>query len=145
MRIERPDLFRADEELNGRRSRVSRLVFSAIDDDKNAEFAGFFVWKRMGIGGRQKNSGEKHGETGDGGEPAIPKAERKDDERCARESQKDAKSHPGLGVAANAEQFGNQENKGKQGADQDIAETRTRSFVGRCGSGWGRTHLASFN
>lgn len=120
-RIERPDLFRANVKLNGRWSGTARPIFPAIYDDERAEFARFVVRSRTRFGRGQKDCGKKHGKTGNGGEPAVPKAERQDDERRAGKGQNNAEGHPGLSIAADAEEFGNQEYKSKQSADQRVA------------------------
>ena len=120
-RIERPDLFRANVKLNGRRCGTAWLIFPAIYDDERAEFARFVVGSRMRFGGRQKDCGEKHRKTSERCEPTVPKAERQDDERRAGKGQNNAEGHPGLSIAADPEEFGNQEYKSKQSADQQVA------------------------
>jgi hypothetical protein len=52
--------------LNGRRSGTAWLIFPAIYDDERAEFARFVV-SRTRFGRGQKDCGEKHGKTGNGG------------------------------------------------------------------------------
>src|SRR5271167_1676039 len=94
------------------------------------------------FGGGQKDCREKHAKTCDGGKPAIPKTKRQDDKCGARESQKNTERHPGLSVAAYVENLGNQQNGGKHGADDDVAQARGGTSVMRCRSGWGRAHLA---
>jgi len=96
------------------------------------------------FGGRQKDCSEKHSKTGRSCEPIIPEAKGKDDQGGAGESEEDAEGHPGLGIAADAQEFWDQQDEGEQSADREVAQARDGSLVMRCGRGWGRTHLASF-
>ncbi len=82
------------------------------------------------FGRGQQDRRHKHAKTGDGGKPAIPKTERQNDKRRARESKKNAEGHPGLGVAADVKKLGDQE----YGANRaPISKLRKRAVVPSCG------------
>lgn len=121
MRVERPDVLCADKKSDGRGDGISWLIFSAVYDDERAEFAGFFVRNDVGLSGRKQDRGEKHAKAGDGSQPTVPKTERHYDKPSARETEEYAEGHPGFGVAADAEKFGNEKNGGEHRADQQIA------------------------
>src|SRR5580693_6305943 len=143
--IERPDALRANKKLDRNRGGAGRLIFSAVYDDECVELAGLVVRKVMRLGRGKQDGGHKHSKSQDGGKPAIPKTEGQHDKSRARESKKNAEGHPGLGVAADAEKLGNQKNEREQSANEEVAETRSGRFVGRCRSGWGRAHLTSLS
>lgn len=141
--IEGMDSLRADEKLDGCGSSVGREIFAAIDNDERTEFVGFFAGKNAWLGGRQEDRGQEHKQAGRCRKPATPEAKGKNDQGCAGESEEDTEGHPGFWVTANAEEFWNQQDQGKESADQYIAETRGSPFVMRCSSGGGRSHLLS--
>jgi hypothetical protein len=111
----------ADEKLDGCRGGMGRLVFPAVHDHESTKFAGFFVGIGVRFGRGQEDCSEKHGESGDCGEPTVPETERQDDERRASETEEDTEGHPGLGVMADAEKLGNQKNNGKDRTNEQVA------------------------
>src|SRR6266478_5735496 len=143
LRIERPDLFLPDKKLSDSGDGISRLVLSAINDDQGAQLASFVVRGRIGFRRRQKSGDEKHGEAGGGGEPVIPQAERQNHKSRASESEEDAEDQPGLLVAANADEFGNQQNEGEKSAESEVAQPHGGFAGGRRHWARGLAHISS--
>ena len=124
MGIECPDIFGADEQADRNGDAVGHARFAAVDDDESAEFAGFIVGSYDRRSRGQQRGREEHREAGDCGEPGIPERERQNHETGAGDSEQDAERGPRTLIAAQIQNFGNEQNSGEQRADQHFLQAR---------------------
>ena len=75
MTVQGPDMGGGDEKARLAWQTISRLIFTAADNDVGAQFFGFAVGVGLDLRRRKKNGGDEQKETEDGGEPALPEAE----------------------------------------------------------------------
>src|SRR5260370_22963803 len=92
-------MFRDGEKMKGERRRFSQLESSTIYDYESCQFAGFIIGAGFSLRRRQKNGGNKHGQTGDGWNEAGPKTKRENHQSRPGDSQENAKERGVTGVA----------------------------------------------
>src|SRR5229473_1057741 len=94
--------------------------------------------------GFSRNGGKKHGETGDGGVPTVPQAERQDNERRSGNGEQDAESEPTAAIAAKIQELGQEQHESEEDAKTEVAEPVGGGFLRGRDGGRGRAHYLAF-
>jgi hypothetical protein len=98
------------------------MVATAIDDDKRAEFAGLFINCDLRLCRRKKNGTDKQDETDDWEHIIISRNEGHKDKSGSGNTEKDAEEYPQARVVAEMNYFGDEQNQGEEGAEEDVAK-----------------------
>src|SRR4029077_7860309 len=115
-------MVRADVELRGKRGRLSQLETPAVHYDKGAQFAGFFALAFRRFDGMQKDGAYKHGQANHGGKEAAPGTEWQNDECRAANCKEDAEEHPGAPVAAQMQQFWDEQDQCEKSSHREVTK-----------------------
>src|ERR1700747_2930233 len=115
-------MFGADEKLCGEGRQLSQLESSAVNNHESSQFASFFIGVGIGLGRRQKNGGNKHGQTDDGWHEVSPEAERAYHQRRSGDSQENAEEHPGAGIAPRVQYLWNEQHQGEESSHSKMTK-----------------------
>src|SRR5882724_4693283 len=134
VRVEHGNMFGADEELCSEGRSFSQPESSAINDHESSQLASFVIGIGIGLGGRQKNGGNKHGQTDDGRNEAGSKTKRQNHQGRSADSQKNPEKHPRAGIAPRVQYLWDEQHQGEESSDRKM--TKPLADALRLGNRW---------
>src|SRR5208282_90010 len=143
MGVQCPDLCKGNEEANFRGRSVRGLVFAPAHDGLSAEFTRFAIGAGLQFGWGKQYGHNEQKQTENGGDPAVPQTQRKNNDSRTTAGQGDAKQCPGFLVAVKLQQPGRAMNDQKERhAKEGLSAVEQIVIAGRSNRGGSRAHGA---
>lgn len=130
--VENPELFSADEDLCGGGTFIVGLEAASVNDDKCAEFAGFFVHIVVHLRRGQQNGCDEKRQAADSEQVTVPQPDRQNDQSGAYETHDDPKSDPGARIASKMKNSGNLQDNREKDSDDEVTQPNAKTFGLRC-------------